>query len=58
MDPKLVKPKVLAGGIGGTVAALVMSIVQGFWPDMNIPAGLEGFIAAVIGFAVGWLKKE
>ena len=58
MDPTLVKPKVMAAGIGATVAALVMSAIQSFWPEVNIPTGLEGLIIAAIAFAMGWFKKE
>ena len=53
-----VKPKVMAAGLGGTLAAGVMAAVQGIWPDLNIPAGLEGLIAAAIAFILAWFKKE
>ena len=53
-----VKPKVMAGGLGGMMAGLIMGIVQQIWPEIAMPAGVEGFLAAVVGFILGWFKKE
>ena len=53
-----VKPKVMAGGLGGMMAAVIMGIVQAIWPDMSIKPGLEGLIAAAVGFVLAWFKKE
>ena len=56
MNP--VKPKVMAAGIGGTFTAALMGIIVAFYPGMTIPPGLEGLIAAAIGFMLAWVKKE
>ena len=54
----LVKPKVMAIGAGASFAAALLAVIQGFWPEMNIPPGLEGLIAGAAGFALAWFKKE
>jgi len=54
----LVKPKVMAIGVGASFAAAILAVVQGFWPEATFPPGLEGLIAGAFGFALAWFKKE
>ena len=53
-----VQPKVMAAGIGATVAALIMSAIESFWPDANIPGELQGLLVAIVAFALAWFKKN
>lgn len=50
------QPKVMAAGLGGSLATLIMAIAHSF--GYPLPPGAEGAIATVAAFLLGWLKAS
>lgn len=38
--------------VGAAVATLVMAIAQLVFPDINLPVGVEGAVAVIVGYFV------
>lgn len=52
--------KIGAVMLGGGVASVLMGIIAIFYPEAyaRVPAGMEGGIATIAGFALGYFVRE
>jgi hypothetical protein len=57
MNALLPKAKVIAGGLGGALATLVVWLVQAYG-GVEVPADVAAALATVFAFIVGYLTPE
>lgn len=49
--------KVAAGAVGGAAATVVVILLQ-WLVGTEVPVGLEGALATLLGFAAGYLTRD
>ena len=55
---KVTDPKVLAGGLGASLATNVILVVQEFIPHWEPSVAFVGAAATLAGLLVGWIKRS
>lgn len=52
--------KIGAVALGGGVASVLMGVLAMFYPEVyeRVPAGMEGGIATIAGFALGYFVRD
>ena len=49
--------KVSASALGGALATVLVLAAQA-WAGLDVPPGMEGALAVLLGFAAGYLVRE
>ena len=52
------QPKVIAGGLGASLATNLIIVAQEFFPLFDPSAAFVGAVATLAGMIVAWIKKN
>lgn len=52
------QPKVLAGGLGASLATNIILVAQEFIPNWEPSVAFVGAVATLAALVVGWIKKN
>lgn len=55
---KVTDPKVIAGGLGASLATNIILVVQEFIPYWEPSTAFVGAVATLSGLLIGWIKRN